>query len=134
MPWAPKRPCATPGCSALVDRGYCPAHQHRRERQRRVTRELTYSETWWRAFRLQFVSLLVEAGVPPVCGAVLPGGPQTRLSRCQSSGLLTGTEIHLHHEPPLTDEEQRDRSKVCAIERIVLLCSACHNALPEHRT
>lgn len=29
MPWAPKRPCPGPGCSALIARGerYCPAHK-----------------------------------------------------------------------------------------------------------
>jgi 5-methylcytosine-specific restriction protein A len=29
MPWAPKHPCATPGCAALVERGQSRCHAHR---------------------------------------------------------------------------------------------------------
>ena len=29
MPHAPLRPCLHPGCGALVQRGYCPAHKRR---------------------------------------------------------------------------------------------------------
>jgi len=45
-----------------------------------------------------------------VCGATLPGGPQTTHSVCRAEGLLTGLSdhgggLHLNHEPPLRDVE-----------------------------
>jgi hypothetical protein len=79
----------------------------------------------------RFPSHLVVANVAPVCGATLPGGPQTTDSRCRSLGLLTfynedGTALHGDHVPPLRDEERHDRRAVCDPLRIQLLCAACH--------
>ena len=36
MPVRPKRPCTSPGCRELVDKGRCPAHQVKAEAQRIV--------------------------------------------------------------------------------------------------
>lgn len=75
--------------------------------------------------------MLIEAGIAPVCGAVLPGGPQTHDSSCQAAGVQTfanpdGSSLHLDHEPPLTDAERQDARSVCNAFRIQLLCSADH--------
>ncbi|MCE5270835.1 HNH endonuclease [bacterium] len=55
MPCAPPKPCAHPGCPALVERGrrYCPKHQ-RQERQRSdeargTAAERGYGSRWQRA-------------------------------------------------------------------------------------
>ncbi len=134
MPTVPLRHCLAPGCPVRVSRGYCPTHTHRVDRSRRLARTLTYSESWWRKWRLSFVTLLIQAGIAPVCGAHLPGGPVTTHSRCQAEGVLTGasadgTSLHLNHAPELTEAEQHDRSIVCDPLRIELLCASCHNAL-----
>lgn len=79
------------------------------------------------------MAMLVEAGVPPVCGAALPGGPRSTDSLCRSRGLLTfhnpdGSDLHLDHEPPLTDAERQDASAVCDPLRVQLLCRHDHSA------
>lgn len=71
--------------------------------------------------------MLVEAGVLPICGASLPGGPQTSDSRCQADGLQNGEDLHLDHEPPLTDAERLDARIVCDPLRIQLLCGVDHS-------
>ena len=40
MPWAPKHPCAAPGCAALVEPGRtrCRVHEHQRQRADRAQR------------------------------------------------------------------------------------------------
>jgi hypothetical protein len=75
--------------------------------------------------------MLVEAGVAPVCGAVLPGGPVTTDSRCQALGWTIfssedGSSLHLDHEPALTAEERRQPEIVCDPLRIQLLCKIDH--------
>jgi 5-methylcytosine-specific restriction protein A len=57
MPNAPKRPCRTPGCPALVDSGYCPDHvQHRNDndRSRGSASSRGYDASWK---RLRLVAL-----------------------------------------------------------------------------
>jgi cytochrome c553 len=89
----------------------------------------------WRAFRLAFLAALVDAGISPTCGARLPDGPQrTDLSQCQRAGLLTGVNLHLHHEPALTTAERQDQAKVQDARRIILLCASCHAALAHQPT
>ncbi len=134
MPTAPLRPCLTPGCPARVTRGFCPTHTRAVDRSRRTARTLTYSESWWRRWRPTFVASLIQAGIPPVCGAHLAGGPVTTHSRCQVDGLMVGasadgSSLHFNHAPELTEAEQGDRSIVCDPLRIELLCASCHNAL-----
>ena len=133
MPEAPLRLCATSGCPSRVKRGHCRAHQQRRDRRRRTDRTLTYSESWWLAWRKQFISELVSLGIAPVCGAALPDGPVTRDSRCKALGLLVftsqdGSALHLDHEPALLEHERQDRDAVCTPLRIQLLCASCHSA------
>jgi len=134
MPDAPLRPCATPDCRQLVPRGHCPAHRRVREQTRGTAHQRGYTAYWHQMFRPRFLGLLVEAGIAPVCGAALPAGPQTRHSRCRAAGLLTGTDLHLHHEPPLAEWERRDRSRVCDPCRIQLLCASCHRSVGDGRS
>ena len=129
MPSAPLRSCATPGCRELVLRGHCTSHQQQRERRRGSAHQRGYSSYWHHTFRPYFIGVLVQRGIVPTCGAALPDGPRTSASRCQRDGRVTAMDLHLHHEPPLTDAERQDRLKVCDPLRIVLLCSACHRKL-----
>jgi hypothetical protein len=128
MPTAPLRFCLEPGCSNLVPSGRCGLHQ-RQANQRRGSAASRGYNALWRHFRAHFLHLLIEAHVTPVCGAVLPGGPQTQDSQCKTEGLLTGVGLELDHEPPLTDHERHDPRAVCNPLRIQLLCGArCHPA------
>jgi hypothetical protein len=129
MPTGALRYCAAVNCPALVRSGYCPAHQRPLERRRGSAHARGYTAYWHAIFRPAFIARLVAAGIPPICGAALPGGPQTAHSRCQAAGLVTGTELHLHHEPPLTAEERQQRARVCDPFRIQLLCASCHRAI-----
>jgi hypothetical protein len=77
--------------------------------------------------------MLVDAGIPPVCGAALPGGPVTEDSRCKQAGLLTfqntdGSDLHLDHEPPLQPRERHDPAAVMNPMRLQLLCKRDHSA------
>lgn len=134
MPVAPLRHCAKSSCSTLVVRGYCPEHQRQTDRQRGTAHQRGYTFAWSAYFRPHFIGHLVELGIPPVCGSRLPEGPQrSDLSQCQQQGLLTGTNLHLHHEPPLEEWERSDRARVCDERRIVLLCQSCHGAVSQPR-
>lgn len=127
MPTAALRPC--PGCrTALVARGRCASCAKAQDTRRGTSTERGYG-SYWRRFRPQFIGMLVEAGIAPVCGAALPEGPQTKDSQCKAQGLYTLDGLHLDHEPPLTEAERKVRAIVCDPRRIQLLCGArCHQA------
>lgn len=126
MPTAALRPC--PGCrTALVPRGRCTKCAKTQDRARGTSTERGYG-SYWRRFRPQFISILVEAGITPVCGAALPTGPQTQDSQCKAEGRQTMEGLHLDHEPPLTEAERKVRAIVCRETRIQILCRACHSA------
>lgn len=83
----------------------------------------------WERFRLQFMEMLVEQRIEPICGAALPFGPNTTDSLCKAQGLINGMDLHLDHEPPLTAAERRIVSAVCDATRVQLLCGrGCHAA------
>lgn len=92
---------------------------------------MTYSEPWWREFRVWFSGQLGLLGIPRICGATMPDGPKTNPSECKRDGLFTDLsskgDLHFHHEPELTEAEKQDRTVVCQKERIVLLCDRCHD-------
>lgn len=128
MPSAAMRPCLGSGCTVVGNwpRGRCPACA-KTTNQRAGTAASRGYGSHWQAFRLVFIGQLVNAGISPVCGATLPGGPRTADSECKAQGVLNGLNLHLDHEPPLTDEERRDVKQVCNPLRIQLLCgAACH--------
>jgi hypothetical protein len=133
MPAALLRPCAELGCPALVPSGpwsskRCPDHQRAQEQRRGSASSRGYTSAW-SAFRRRFIGLLVSAGIAPVCGASLPGGPDlTSVSVCRRAGVLNDQKLHLHHEPPLTDAERQDARAVLDKHRVGFLCERCHNA------
>jgi hypothetical protein len=137
------RPCLEPGCPVLVSKaiGRCDQHRRQYERQRETAHVRGYTSAEsspWRAFRRRFLARLVELGIPPVCGSVLPNGPITTHSRCKKDGVWTftsddGSSLHFDHEPELTDAERAavahgDRTAFDDERRIQLLCAACHTA------
>lgn len=119
-------------------RGRCAACTRTYEGRRREQRIITYSEPWWRLWRVGYVSDLILKGIPPVCGARLPGVAPHFVTPCQQQDMKTmtsnnGTSLHFHHEPELTEAEQRNRDAVCDANRIVLACDSCHNAIDPSR-
>lgn len=126
MPDAPLRPCLG-NCGARVKSGRCPACSRIVEQRRGSASQRGYG-TSWEAFRLQFMSLLVQAGIAPVCGAALPDGPRTQDSQCQQQGVVNGDRLHLDHEPPLQEWERRIISRICDPSRVQFLCATCHSA------
>lgn len=143
MPDAPMRPCAG-SCGRLVKAGRCPACSTRNNRQRREGRGFDYSQPWWRNWRVNvFIPKMTSLGIPPVCGATLPGGPSNHVSQCANAqegerrewtgASADGSSLHFHHEPELTDAElvaiKAGNRAIAADEtRIVLACRECHSA------
>ena len=130
MPSALLRPCPGDGgrCPELVASGSCPKHARQVERRRGTASSRGYDSYWSKTFRPHFITLLIAAGLAPICGAALPGGPSMAYSRCAAEGVTNGRRLHLDHEPPLTTEERSDRRKVCDPKRVGFLCVACHSA------
>jgi 5-methylcytosine-specific restriction endonuclease McrA len=129
------RVCRLPGCpSPAVRNGRCLPHQQQANQARAAGRVFAYSTAWWHHFRLQFVAALIRAGLVPVCGAALPGGPDTAaFSQCRRDGVFTfrsadGSDLHVDHTPPLTTREHTDRAAITNLFRCCLLCQACHSA------
>lgn len=80
---------------------------------------------------MRFRRMLLRAGIPPVCGARLPGAPATNDSRCLREGVLVddsahrrryGTALHADHIVPHGGDEWR-RLDVLNIQ---LLCATDH--------
>jgi len=105
LPTRSKRPCAAPNCPALVDSGYCPAHQKRTfgDNWRGRSNERGYD--WaWQKFRERFLSK-----------------PEHAI--CEDCGRKVSTDVHhvkrLKEFPALRLVESNCRG----------LCKACHSAL-----
>lgn len=128
MPQPPLRSCVAPGCPALVRSGRCDAHRRVQERFRGSSASRGYN-AHWQAFRRQFRAMLIAHDIPPVCGAALPDGPPSTVSRCHAAGRLNAADLHLDHWPPLRDDERANRRAVCDPRRVRFLCASCHNAL-----
>lgn len=136
MPAAPERLCSgTCGrtLKATGRRTKCEACARTVEQTRGTRTARGYGSTWTR-WRLHYLAALVAQGIPPICGATLPEGPQTTHSQCKAAGLWTGSSsqregLHLNHEPPLRDDERAFPHLVCDARRIELLCATCHAAL-----
>ncbi len=128
MPDAPLRAC--PRCGRL-SRGRCQLCARQGEQQRgnwyqRFGRD-------WEKFRERFPGMLIEAGVRPICGEAMPGGPREPLTACAVAGLETyrsadRSKLHLDHQPKLEDWEPRTREIVCDPMRVRLSCRECHSA------
>jgi 5-methylcytosine-specific restriction enzyme A len=123
MPSVPLRPCASPGCSALVRSGggaRCVEHAQRvkAERARFSTDgrgRSIYTSARWRSFR---DALLREF---PFCGDRAPGAPDTTHSACRAAGLVRAA-TQVDHIVPMRGDFARllDRTAVQS------LCGACH--------
>jgi hypothetical protein len=129
VPEALKRACAGQGgtCPNLSDKGLCVTCRQAREGRRGSAAARGYDSYWSKVFRPRFVLLLIAAGVTPACGAALPGGPMMAASTCKAKGLLTTDHLHLHHDPPLRDDERRHRHLVCDPLRVGFLCATDHS-------
>lgn len=131
MPAALMRACAgRPGCPNLVASGVCRDCSSRRAKvdaqQRGTAAERGY-DTRWVKFRSWFRNRLVAAGIPPVCGASLPGGPDTKAwSHCAGDGVLNDRDLHLDHEPPLRPDERSNWRAIQDAARCGYLCARCH--------
>ena len=126
MPTALLRACSHDGCPELVESGACPGHQRQVEQRRGSAASRGYGRAW-QTFRQLFIGMLIAAGIAPVCGARLFGGPSPH-SRCAAAGRLVQVRLHLDHDPPLTDAERQVESAVCDPKRVGFLCETCHNA------
>jgi hypothetical protein len=128
MPSALLKACPGDGgtCPELVASGHCAKHQRLLEQRRGTATARGYDSYWSKVFRPRFMRLLIAAGVAPVCGAALPGGPAMTSSTCRANGLLNDRHLHLDHNPPLRPEERAHRHLVCDPLRVGLLCEADH--------
>jgi hypothetical protein len=119
--------CTEPGCHELVRQGRCAAHARRIEQRRGSASSRGYGQAW-KQFKPRFKAQLIALGIAPVCGARMPGAPETMDSQCRAEGRLNARRLHLDHTPPLTPSERLDRCAVCDPLRVQYLCESCHNA------
>lgn len=82
-----------------MSRGHCQAHTRARDRRRGTAAERGYDARWSRHVKA-FIAALVDAGIPPVCGARLPGAPVTDDSLCAAEGLLVFEGLDCDHIEP----------------------------------
>ena len=111
MPVRPKRPCARPGCSALVERGYCERHaqpDHQRyDRHRESAARRGYGRRW-RRLRLMILAR------DPVCTCPLDGCDHEP-GRC-----VRGSEPVDHIVPKVRGGDDSE-------ENLQGLCAGCHS-------
>lgn len=125
MPDALLRACTH--CGNPTSQSPCASCATKREHARGSAHARGYTRLWREWFKPKFEGMLVKADIAPVCGASLPGGPNTKaFSECARTGLLNAANLHLDHEPPLLPEERRDKRKVCDPLRVGLLCRRDH--------
>ena len=108
MPYQPKRPCSFPGCPALVDGRYCPAHQKvidkRYNQYQRDPATASRYGPEWRRIRERYIA------AHPLCEA------------CKGNGRLTpATEVH--HKVKIADGGTNDPGNLSA------LCRRCHSRI-----
>lgn len=89
MPDAPLRPCAEPGCPALVGGGRCQAHARQRDQRRGTAHQRgytyrwsQYSQAWLRRF--------------PLCGLRVDGLLHDEHSQCVREGRITAAACTDH--------------------------------------
>jgi len=130
MPTAALRPCLG-RCGKRVSTRRCGPCAAKQDRWRGTSQDRGYGSPW-RHFVAYIRDRFVELGIPIVCGASLPDGPDTKAwSRCARDGRINGEALHLDHEPPLTEAERQDalfgdRRAVDDEKRVGWLCSECH--------
>jgi len=106
MPYKPKKPCAHPGCPALTNARFCPAHakqdarDYEQYRRDPATRK-RYGRAWKR-IRDAYIS------AHPLC------------EQCDAAGRITPAE-EVHHILPLSEGGTHARDNLMA------LCASCHS-------
>ena len=106
MPTAAPRPCAHPGCPALVARGYCPAHE--RTAPQAVARREKVVDPFYKSVRWQRLRSIVLRR-SPFC--LLCHAPATVVD-------------HIH--------ERQDGGEAYDESNLRSLCASCHAKLPGH--
>jgi len=106
MPYKPKRPCSYPGCSALVEGRFCPAHArqdaHDYSRYRRDPETNRRYGSAWRRIRAAYIA------AHPLC------------EQCERAGRLTPAR-EVHHILPLSQGGTHTE------ENLMALCTPCHS-------
>jgi len=87
----PLRPCARQGCSALVERGFCPAHTIVRDNPlRQLDAKKTIEEKRFYSSRAWTEASRRHRRAEPLC------------RRCRARGVVSPAML-VHHSPPLVD-------------------------------
>lgn len=107
MPFAPARPCAAPGCPALV-RGErrCPRHRAELERARGTATQRGYDARWRRLVR-------VAIAAEPWCHCTRPA--------CHPRGCYATVDLTGDHRVPLS------RGGLSVAGNVLVLCRACNS-------
>lgn len=92
-PTALLKACPTVGCPNLSEHGKCPTCRTRREQVRGSAASRGYDRKW-NALRARFRRELIAAGIPPVCGARLPGAKPAPQSKCLAANQLLDDTLH----------------------------------------
>lgn len=108
MPFAPRRPCSSPGCKTLVETGKCSAHKIQYERDRGSPTARGYG-TDWRRFRHWYVQEIVAPD--PFC------------QDCHEPFMST-SKIELHHVRKVAGHPEL----LYDTSNIRHLCHGCHSA------
>jgi len=108
MPRKPLKPCAYPGCPALTDGRFCPAHAKQSaqeyERYRRDPETRRRYGSAWRRVRARYIA------AHPLC------------EECLRAGRLTPAR-EVHHVLPLSAGGTHDETNLMS------LCSSCHSRI-----
>ena len=117
MPKRPLRPCRQPGCPNLVEKGYCPEHKRKEQRNVRESfrrldeRKNPEAIAFYRSARWTKTSLRYRRK-HPLC------------ERCENRGLVVPSRI-THHDPPL-EELWRQGYTGYEEEFLEAVCWDCH--------
>jgi 5-methylcytosine-specific restriction endonuclease McrA len=107
------RYCATPGCTAVVERGHCGEHARARDRARGTAQERQYTYQW-ATYSQVFRTL------HPFCGERSDGSLDYVHSRCVQRGLETPTQC-VDHIVPLSQG-----GSLWDTRNHLALCTACN--------
>lgn len=112
MPSKPKKPCAYPGCPALVTGRYCEEHARKTNSDyEKFSRDKQTKRRYgraWKRIRDKYAS------EHPFC------------ELCFERGLAVPVE-EIHHKKPLSEGGTHDRSNLIA------LCKSCHSQIHAKR-
>jgi 5-methylcytosine-specific restriction endonuclease McrA len=123
---SPLRYCsANPHCPNKVRSGSCSACKQAQPSRKESAHARGYTRQWERFRTITFPNLLLDQGIPSICGARLAPGPSPH-SQCSKAGVVTMQGLELDHDPPLSMEERSQPSKVLDPWRVQYLCKRCH--------